>query len=152
MTKTVHKKFDHRILFALGFFLVCVVAASAANTTTFSSPGDNGQMVIKSNVVTYDKSDLQNMYQKDSTNVINLIENMQNGYVLPGEARTTIEDKKSDARSLEDLTPEEMVVNQNYINFLNSAYDCTTAYGNYGKDSEQFTASVKEMKEKKELI
>lgn len=78
-------------------------------------------------IVTFDEDSLQAMRQADAQDVVNLIENMQNGDVTEADASDYIFDKKFWAKKVVDCTPEEIEVNNRYIVFLDSASDVVDA-------------------------
>jgi hypothetical protein len=93
-----------------------------------------------------------NFRQADADDVLNVINNMQSGYITAGEARGYIQDEKFYAKQYIDGNAVEAEVNVAYIAYLNAAIDVTNAYANYGKDSREFLEKMNIMEEKKNLI
>jgi len=93
-----------------------------------------------------------NFRQDDATNVLNVINNMQAGYISAFDAREYILDERFYAKQYKDGNAVEAEVNVAYIAYLNAAIDVTNAYSNHGKDSQEFQEMIGIMEEKKNLI
>lgn len=90
---------------------------------------DTGAMAEEDSfIVTFDEDSLQAMRQADAQDVVNLIDNMQNGDVTGADASDYIFEKKFWAKKVVDCTPEEMEVNNRYIVFLDSASDVVDSH------------------------
>lgn len=139
-------KIDAKFWYALaGLVLVCAVGASA---NSFEKTSQN---LVAPNIITFTEDEFQEMRQQEAEGVFNIIKNMEAGYVSSSRAHDDIFDIKFYAEQYTSAYPVEAEVNRAYVDFLNSALDCTNAYPN-GVNSELYQKYYGEMMTKKELI
>ena len=144
MTETI--KIDSKFIYALAGLLV-VCALGAANT--FEKPVQEN--VIAPNIVTFTEDEFHEMRIQEAEGVFNIITNMEAGYVSSSKAHDDIFDIKFYAEQYTSAYPVEAEVNHAYVDFLNSALDCTNQF-QYGIDSDEYQKVYGEMLAKKELI
>lgn len=150
----VHKlevKLDHRIIYILAVLLIGAAAVSASSVHTMKSPEITEQPIIQSNVVNINANELKEMRMNEADVVFTEIKSMEKGYVKSGDAKEKIQDYKYNAKDFNSANTVEMEVNQHFIDFCNSALDCTNAYY-YGVESDQYKQVYDEMLAKKNLI
>lgn len=135
------------------FLAVAIVACSGL--TIASHLGTAGQLETESSiygtsrVIEFDADSLQDMRHDDADKVINVITNMQNGDVTAPDAKDYIFEEQYFARKVIDCTPEEMEINNRYIEFLNSAEEVTEAFMYSSPDLQD---KIDLMNAKKDLI
>ncbi len=140
------------------FYIVFVIALLCAISNATSNPvlSKESSQAKTNNVLPFDQSlfigDAGQMnYKTEADGVIESISNMEAGYVRASNVKENVQDKKYWARKSTDGNGMEAEVKSNYVDFLNSAIDCTNMYY-YGIDSEQYIQVHTEMMEKYDMI
>lgn len=145
-------KIDPRIYWVLGLILLGAAAVGASGIQGIDPQfKSDEQILISSNVVQIDAEELRNIRQNEAKEIFTLVNNMESGHIKAGAAKKKIQDYKYNAKDFNPANAVETEVNQIFINFCNSAIDCTNMYY-YGLESEQYMLVYGEMMTKKELI
>ena len=133
-------KIDYKYLYAV-LMIIGVAGASAITAPYIGSQEETAPLVEDGN-----------FREADAEDILNVINNMKDGYITTGDARKYIQDEKFYAKQYIDGSAVETEVNLRYITYLNAALGVVTAYGNHGGDSKEFDDMFKIMQEKRELI